>query len=82
MSKPPFIPRRDVSLWAAWEKEYARSCVVDYQRNLRIFEALYEEAVALGVLPPANPLEGLEEKIYLAKRLNVSTTTRQTGSGT
>lgn len=44
----------------------------DYLRNLRLFEALYEEARMLGVLPPRDRLEGLEKDIRLARALNVS----------
>lgn len=43
----------------------------DYLANLRIFEALYEEARALGVLRRSDPLEGIEVKIELARALNV-----------
>jgi len=32
----------------------------DYRENLRIAEALYREAVHLGVWPPRDPLEGIE----------------------
>ncbi len=53
-----------------FEEEYARSEPVDYWRNLRIFEALYQEARALGVLPPADPLEGLEDTIAWVRKLN------------
>lgn len=82
MSKIPLIPPWGFSQWRAWEKEYGRAQAVDYLRNLAIFEALYEEAVRLGVLPPRDPLEGLEEKIRLAKALNVPTVTRNIGPGT
>jgi hypothetical protein len=32
--------------------------------------ALYKEAVALGVFPPKDPLEGIEVKIKIAKVVN------------
>lgn len=54
----------------AFEKEQMRKEPPDYFRNLRIFEALYEEARQLGVLPPADPLEGIEVDIRLARALN------------
>jgi hypothetical protein len=57
-----------------FEREYLRSERPDFFRNLQIFEALWEEGVALGVLPPKDPLEGLETKIFLAKVINVPTT--------
>lgn len=63
---------RDWQAWEAWEREYERSRPVDYERNLRIYSALYAQAVALGVLPRKDPLEGLDFKIRLARDLNVS----------
>ena len=41
----------------------------DLFRNLRLHEALYEEARLLDVLPGENPLEGIEHKIRLALSL-------------
>ena len=53
----------------------------DYKRGLKIFEALYSEAVALGILPLKNPLEGLDSVITLARNLNhVQRTSGQTGN--
>jgi len=52
-----------------WEEQYARSQPADSCRNLRIFEALNEEARSLGVLPLADPLEGLDA-LQLARKLH------------
>jgi hypothetical protein len=68
-------------VWEAWEAQYQRSNRADYARNLEIFEALYDEAVALGVLPRRDRLEGLEQKIRLAEALHVSTTAHRAGAG-
>lgn len=38
--------------------------------SLRIFESLWDEGIKLGVLPPRNPLEGIEVDIKIAKALN------------
>jgi hypothetical protein len=54
----------------AFEREQSRKEPPDYRRNLRLYEAMYEHARRLGVLPPADPLEGIEHKIHLAKALN------------
>ncbi|MFH0922286.1 MAG: hypothetical protein V1913_18225 [Fibrobacterota bacterium] len=43
----------------------------DYFRNLAMFEALYREAVNLGVLPEKDPLAGMEEKISYIRSLHV-----------
>ena len=72
---------KDVDRWRQWEKEYIRRQTPDFLRNLAIYEALYEEAVALGVLPPKDPLEGIEFKIRFARMLNVSGTAGKDRSG-
>ncbi|MBE3119277.1 MAG: hypothetical protein IMZ50_11060 [Candidatus Atribacteria bacterium] len=50
----------------AFEDERIRTEKVDVERNFRIVDALYDEARMLGVLPPKDPLEGIEEKVRLA----------------
>ena len=57
----------------AFEKLQMRREPPDYFRNLRIFEALYQEARSLGVLPLKDPLEGIEVDIHLARVINVRT---------
>lgn len=64
---------RDAERFAQWERAYLRSEPVDFFKNLRLVDALYAEARALGIFPLKNPLDGLEVKIRLAKVLNVST---------
>jgi hypothetical protein len=62
------------SLLAAFEKEQMQNSKPDFFKNLRVFEALYEEAKLLGVFPLKDPLEGIEVDIRLAQTLNVRTT--------
>ncbi|MCX5783854.1 MAG: hypothetical protein NTW04_05400 [Elusimicrobia bacterium] len=57
-------------LLAQFEREYIRNQPLDYAKNMKIFEAMYNEAVALGILPSKDPLEGIEDKIRLVKILN------------
>jgi len=60
-----------------FERNLIRSEKPDYIRNVKIVDALRREAVALGVFPAADPLEGIELKIRIAKALNnVRTTPR------
>lgn len=61
---------KDPAAWEKWENDYIRSQPADYQQNLRIFEALYEHARKLAVFPPQDPLEGIEDKIRMARILN------------
>ncbi len=59
------------ALLDAFEKEQIRQNKADYRENLKIFEALYREAQALGVFPLEDPLEGIDVDIRLAKALHV-----------
>jgi hypothetical protein len=54
----------------AFEAARIRAEKVDVEQNLRILDALYEEALMLGALPPKDPLEGIEVKIRVAKAVN------------
>ena len=62
---------KNPDLLEQFEKEYLRKEPPDFYRNLKIYEAMYEEACLLGVFPLKEPLEGIDEKILLAKALNV-----------
>ncbi|HEU4385921.1 MAG TPA: hypothetical protein VFR85_20720 [Anaeromyxobacteraceae bacterium] len=55
----------------AFEAELSRRSPPDHAANLRIAEALWREAVALGALPPSDPLEGVEVDVALARALRV-----------
>jgi hypothetical protein len=57
------------------EDDLARSQAPDYFRNLRTFEALYQEARLLGILPLRDPLDGIDVDIHLAAVLNVRMST-------
>ncbi len=58
------------ALWKTWEDNRRRLSVVDYFQNLRIFEAMHREAKALGVFPMKDKLEGLENDLQLARKIN------------
>jgi len=53
-----------------WEKEWIKSTPVNYRQNLKIFDALIKEARLLGVWPPQDPMEGIENCIRTARILN------------
>lgn len=53
-----------------FEKELGRKTKANIAQNFRIAEALFREAVALGVFPLKNPLEGLEIDIKIARVVN------------
>ena len=61
---------KNVQKLQAFEAARTRAEKVDVEQNLRILDALYEEAIMLGALPPKDPLEGIEVKIRIAKAVN------------
>lgn len=53
-----------------FEDDFKRQEKMDLEEKYRILDAMYEEAVALGVFPPEDPLEGIDVKIKLARVMN------------
>jgi len=53
-----------------WEVSFLRGDRPDYARNVRIVEALFREAVALGVYPPRDRFSGLETDLKIARAIN------------
>ena len=53
-----------------FELDFLREEKVDIMRNFRIVEALYKEAVTLGIIPLKNPLDGIEVDLKIAKVVN------------
>ena len=53
-----------------FEIELLRIGKLDLKKKFKILEALYKEAVALGVFPLRNSLEGLDVDIRIAKVVN------------
>lgn len=43
---------------------------LSYGQSLKLFTAMWREAVSLGAFPPQNPLEGIEADIKIARILN------------
>jgi len=53
-----------------FERELMRKEKVDIKKNFRIVDALYHEAVRIGIIPLKDPLDGLETDIKIAKVIN------------
>lgn len=53
-----------------FEKELIRSEKVDLHKNLAILDALYDEAVTLGVFPLEDPLDGFDVDLKIARVVN------------
>ena len=62
---------RDWQLLHAFESDLMRRQQPDHDRNLRIFEAMYEEARHLGILPLKDPLDGFETDLKVARVINL-----------
>lgn len=61
---------KDERLLAEFEENELRKEKPDYEKALRLFEAMWKEAMLLGVLPMKDPLEGIEADIKIARILN------------
>ena len=53
-----------------FEMEFMKREKVDIMKNFQIVDGLYNEAVALGIFPLKNPLDGLEVDIKIARMIN------------
>ena len=62
---------RNQEILKEFEDEQTRRNPVDFHANLKVFEALWEHATTLKVLPSKDPLDGLEADLRLAEALNV-----------
>ncbi len=60
-------------IYSDWENRWLSAQKPDLMANLRLSEALREEALHLGAWLRADPLEGITEKIRFAKDINVRT---------
>lgn len=57
-------------VYQEFEDEIIRKEKVNILKNFSLVEAMYEEAVSLGVFPLKNALEGIEVDIKIAKAVN------------
>ncbi len=53
-----------------FEDDLIRKNKPDYIKNIKIVNALYEEAKALKIFPLDDPLDGIEVDIKIARALN------------
>lgn len=61
---------KDSRLLETFESEELKKENLDHKSALRIFEGMWLEGMALGVLPLKDPLEGIEVDIRIAEMLN------------
>jgi hypothetical protein len=53
-----------------FELDFLKKEKINIARNFHIVEALYKEAVTLGIIPLRNPLDGIEVDLKIAKVVN------------
>lgn len=58
---------KDIKLWNEFEKDLIRKTKPDYQKNLKIFLQLYEEALLLNVFPYKNSSVSLDTKVRITR---------------
>ncbi len=66
---------RNPEKWREWEEQGPLSEPADFEKNRKIFDEVVRQAIAMGVFPPKDPLEGIEDKIRLARAINGRRTT-------
>lgn len=53
-----------------FEIDFLKKEKVDIEKNFHILEALYKEALKLGIIPLKNPLDGVDVDLKIAKVVN------------
>ncbi len=72
---------KNTGYWRQWEDGFISREPADFEKNLRLMEAMYEETKALKVQVSEDPLAGLGPVIFYAKAINVRTPTHSTRQG-
>lgn len=53
-----------------FEEEFIKKNSLSYEESLKLLDGMWEMGMTLGVLPPKDPLEGIEVDIRVARILN------------
>ena len=61
---------RDVPELQQFEREFSRACRISHRQALAILDGLWAEGKALGVLPPKDPMSGIDVDLRVARILN------------
>ena len=61
---------KNYKLIEKFEKNLIKTGKIDITRNFQIIDAMYNEAVEIGILPLKNPLDGIDNDIRIAKVVN------------
>jgi hypothetical protein len=61
---------KNPSLLQEFEDSFIKIEAMTFDRAMRLFSALYNEAKTLGLFPPKDPMEGIEVDIRIARIIN------------
>jgi len=61
---------KNPGLLQKFEDEFTQQEKTDFLKNIRLVDAMYREAVSLGIIPLKDPLEGVEIDIKIAEVIN------------
>lgn len=61
---------KDAEALKKFEDSIVERDKLSHAKALQLYESLWREGVALGVLPPKDPLEGIDVAMRIAKILN------------
>jgi hypothetical protein len=53
-----------------YEENWISKQKLTYEQALNIIESMWEEGTCLGVLPPKDPMEGIDVDVRVARILN------------
>ncbi len=69
---------KNPDLLQKFEDEFTQREKADFLKNIRLVDAMYREAVSLGIFPLKDPLDGVETDIKIAEVINsVSSTPKK-----
>ena len=61
---------KNPDLLQKFEDEFTQQEKADFLKNIRLVDAMYREAVSLGVFPLKDALDGVETDIRIAEVIN------------
>ena len=61
---------RDVDELQRFERDFSRTHRLSHRQALAVLDGLWAEGKALGVLPPKDPMSGIDVNIRIARILN------------
>jgi hypothetical protein len=70
---------RDVKAWNSFQRRFSEEHRLTHRQALAVLDGLWAEGRALGVLPPEDPMDGVDVDIRIARILNSCSKTSSPG---